>query len=101
MSGSTTDVLVGSEVLVPGLTYTPGMELNVRVQVAGTGTTQLAATVWAVGSAEPVTPTVSRTDTTAELQAAGSVGVTAYLSGSAVAPVDLRFTELTATDPQD
>jgi PKD repeat protein len=101
MSGSTNDVLVGAEVLVPGLTYTPGKELIVRVQVSGTGTTQLAATVWAVGSAEPATPTVSRTDTTAELQTAGSVGLTAYLSGSAVAPVDLRFTGFTATDPQD
>jgi PKD repeat protein len=101
MSGSTTDVLVGSEVLVAGLTYKPGMELNVRVRVSGTGTTQLAATVWAVGSAEPATPTVSRTDSTAELQAAGSVGLTAYLSGSATAPVELRFAGFSATDPQD
>jgi PKD repeat protein len=100
VSGSTTDVPVGTEVLVPGLTYAPGMQLNVRVQVSGTGTTQLAATVWAAGSAEPATPTVSRTDTTAELQAAGSVGLTAYLSASAVAPVNLRFAEFGATAPQ-
>jgi hypothetical protein len=65
------------------------------VQVSGTGTTNLAATVWADGSAEPAVPTVSRTDTTAALQAPGSVSLAAYLSSSATAPVDLRFTGFT------
>jgi len=71
--------------------------LNVRVVATGTGATQLAATVWAAGTTEPTTPTVAGTDTTAPLQAAGSVGLTAYLSGSATSSVDVRFSEITVT----
>ncbi|WP_104523846.1 PKD domain-containing protein [Blastococcus atacamensis] len=87
------EALVGGEVLVPGITYTPGMEIAVRTQASGTGTTQLAMTVWAAGAAEPATPTVTRTDTTAALQVPGGVGLSGYLSGSAAA-VDLRFTDI-------
>ena len=94
--GTATETLIGSEVLLPG-TYTAGTELNVRVQVSGTGTTELSVSVWAAGSAEPATPTVTRTDTTESLQAPGGVGLSSYLSGSAAAPVQLRFTELTVT----
>jgi hypothetical protein len=97
LSGSTAEVIIGREVLLSGLTYTPGGELNVRVQASGSGTTELAVTVWAAGTAEPVTPTVSATDSTETLQAAGSVGLTAYLSGSATAPVELRFPQFTVT----
>ena len=43
------DVLELTEVLVPGLTYTAGTELDVRLRVAGTGTTELAATVCGSG----------------------------------------------------
>lgn len=100
LAGAAGEVLIGSEVAVPGLTYTPGTELEVRVRAVGTGTTQLTVTVWAAGSAEPATPTVSRTDTTAELQVPGGVGLSGYLSGSATAPVDLRFTRFSATAGQ-
>jgi PKD repeat protein len=96
LPGTTNEVVIGSEVTVPGLTYTPGTVLNVRVQASGTGTTQLSASVWVAGSAEPATPMVTGTDITAELQVAGGVGLLAYLSGSATAPVDLRFTGITA-----
>jgi PKD repeat protein len=97
LSGSTDEVLIGSEVLLPGVTYTPGMELNLRVQASGTDTTELALSVWAAGSAEPVTPTLTRTDATATLQVSGGVSLGGYLSGSATAPVDVRFTELRVT----
>ncbi|MGY1615778.1 PKD domain-containing protein [Geodermatophilus sp. SYSU D00691] len=92
-----TETLIGAEVPVTGLTYTPGLELQVRVTVAGTGTTQLTATVW-TGATEPATPTLTRTDTTAALQAPGSVGLLVYVSGSATAPVDVRFTEFVARE---
>jgi hypothetical protein len=97
LAGSTSEVLVGSEVIVPGLTYTPGTALSVRVQISGTGTTQLAATVWAAGSAQPAAAQVIRTDSEAALQAAGGVGLSAYLSGSATAPLAVRFTALSVT----
>jgi PKD repeat protein len=92
LDGSATEVLIGKEVIVPGLTYTPGTAINARVQVWGTGTTQLSATVWNAGTTEPVLPTLTGSDTSVGLQAAGGVGLSAYLYGSATAPVDVRFT---------
>jgi hypothetical protein len=65
--------------------------------VSGVGTTQLAATVWQAGTPEPGTPTVSRTDGTAALQAPGGLALSAYLSGSATTPVDVRFTSYAVT----
>ncbi|SHF73640.1 PKD domain-containing protein [Geodermatophilus nigrescens] len=90
------EALVGAEVAVPGLTYTAGTPLAVRLVVDGTGTTTLAASVWAAGTAEPATPLVERTDATASLQAPGAVGLLGYLSGGATTPVAVRFAELTA-----
>jgi PKD repeat protein len=96
-AGTTAETLIGAEVAVPGLVYTAGTELDVRVQVSGTGTTALTATVWKAGTTEPATPTVSRTDTTASLQAPGSVGLSGYLSGSATAAVRAGFTSFTVS----
>ncbi|MGY1662947.1 radical SAM protein, partial [Geodermatophilus sp. SYSU D00705] len=87
----------GGEVVVPGLTYTPGTTLNVRVQVSGTGTTTVNASVWADGQAEPATPQLVRTDTTAALQAAGSVGISAYRPASATAATAVRVTSFAVT----
>ncbi|RBY95120.1 radical SAM protein [Blastococcus sp. TF02-8] len=92
LSGTATEVVIGSEVIVPGLTYVPGTALQVRVQVSGTGTTQLAASVWNAGDEEPAVPTITRSDTTASLQTAGGLGVAAYLSGSATRGTAVRFT---------
>ena len=92
-----TETLIGAEVLLPGVTYTPGMELNVRVKAKGTGTTDLSLSVWAAGATEPATPTLTRTDATAALQVPGAISLGGYLSGSATASVDLRFAELAAT----
>ena len=91
LSGSFSETVIGGEVVVPGVTSAPGTPLNVRLQLVGEGTTELAATVWTVGSSEPATPTVTRTDSTAALQAPGGVGISAYLAGSATAPVAVRF----------
>jgi PKD repeat protein len=95
-AGTSDAVLIGKEVVVKGVTYTAGMVLRVDVQASGTGTTNLSATVWADGSAQPVTPSVAGTDTTAALQGAGSVGLSGYLSGSATSPVAVRLTSFTA-----
>jgi PKD repeat protein len=97
LAGTTDEVLIGSEVLLPGLTYTAGTELNVRVQASGTGTTNLALSVWATGTPEPAAPTLVRTDDTAALQVPGGISLGGYLSGSATAPVDVRFTEVRVT----
>jgi PKD repeat protein len=84
----------GGEVVVPGLAYRAGTTLHVRVRVSGTGTTDVAASVWADGTAEPATPQLVRTDTTGALQGPGSVGLAAYTSGTATAPVAVRVTAL-------
>jgi hypothetical protein len=89
-----TEAWPGGEVVVPGLTYRAGTTLHVRVRVSGTGTTDVAASVWADGAAEPATPQLVRTDTTAALQGPGSVGLAAYTSGTATAPVAVRVTAL-------
>nr|WP_286279331.1 PKD domain-containing protein [Naasia aerilata] len=70
-------------VSVSGLTYAAGDSLRVRVQAIGTSPTTLQAKVWKVGTTEPTAWTATTTDSTAALQAAGSVGISSYLSASA------------------
>jgi PKD repeat protein len=96
LTGST-ETFPGGEVIVPRLTYTPGDVLNVRLQVSGNGTTQLAATVWAAGASEPATPTISRTDTTVALQAPGAVGLSAYRPAKSTAATVVRFSSFSVT----
>ena len=78
-------------VTVPG-TYTPGTVLQVRLDVSGAETTTLQAKAWTIGTAEPTDWQVSATDAaTPALSAAGGIGVSAYLAGSATAPVRLNL----------
>lgn len=68
-----------------------------RLDLSGTGTTELNAKAWAAGTAEPGAWQVSATDTTAALQSPGGVGITAYVSGSATAvPVQVDVDDLWA-----
>ncbi len=88
-------------VTVPGVTYTPGMVLNVRLQVTGTSPTTLSSMVWANGTTEPTTWQATTTDSTSILQVAGAVGVLAYLSGSATnAPETASFSSFWAGPTQ-
>jgi hypothetical protein len=95
LSGS--EAFPGGETIVPGLTYTAGSTLQVRVQVSGTGTTQVRATVWADGSPEPTSPALSRTDTTAALQAPGGVGLAVHRPSDTTAATAVRFGAVTVT----
>jgi large repetitive protein len=95
--GSATATAIGSEVTLPGVTYTPGTQLNVRFQVSGTSPTTLKVKVWPATSAQPAAWTLTATDTTAGLQAAGAVGLTTYLSGSTTnAPTTVKFSSFSA-----
>lgn len=87
---------------VTGLTVqNAGEKLNFKVQSVGASPTTLQAKIWKVGSAEPSTWTASITDSTASLQDTGSIGLDAYLSGSATnAPVMVSFDDLWAGEPQ-
>jgi hypothetical protein len=84
----------GGEVMVPGVTYAAGSTVNVRVQVSGTGTTQITGKVW-TGATEPAAPQLTRTDTTAGLQAAGGVGLAAYRPTSVTTATAVRFSSFT------
>jgi PKD repeat protein len=100
-AGSATATAIGSEVTLPGVTYTPGTLLNVRFQVSGTSPTTLKVKVWPATSAQPSAWTISTTDNSASLQTAGAVGLTTYLSGSTTnAPTTVTFTSFSAGPPQ-
>ncbi|UOY04015.1 PKD domain-containing protein [Blastococcus sp. PRF04-17] len=98
LSGGT-EAFPGGEVFVPGLTWAPGSSLTVRVVAtgSGTGTTQLATTVWLAGTTEPAAPQMVRTDTTAALQASGGVGLTVHRPGGTTAATTVRFTSFRVT----
>ncbi|GIH69073.1 LamG-like jellyroll fold domain-containing protein [Sphaerimonospora thailandensis] len=94
---SNSEVLLAPEQGVPGLTYSPGTVLKVRLQVLGTSPTTVQAKVWPATSAEPVDWQVTTTDSTAGLQAPGSVGFGVFLSGSAAnAPVVATVDDLSS-----
>jgi Rax2 C-terminal beta propeller domain len=77
---------------IAGVSYRPGDKLLLRVQAVGTSPTTVGARVWKVGQTEPTGWQVSATDSTAGLQAAGSVGLSGFLSGSSAAtPVTLAY----------
>jgi len=85
------------EVVVSGLTYTPGDRLRARLTVSGNGTTTLRGHVWKVGATEPTTDQISVTDSTAALQAPGSMAVQGYLSGSSTSPATVSIDNLAIT----
>jgi PKD repeat protein len=85
-------------VTVSGLTLVPGQLMNVRMQVTGTSPTAIRVKAWPAGGTEPSAWTASATDSTSALQAAGGVGVMAYLSSAATnAPVTLLVDDLQVT----
>ena len=78
----TTETLLADQV-VPGYTHTPGGTLNVKLDTASAGgSTTLRAKVWVQGAAEPSSWSLTATDSTAALQAAGQVGFSTYTGGS-------------------
>ncbi len=82
---------------IPGLTYNTGDSLVFRMQVTGTSPTTLRAKVWKAGTTEPAAWQITRTDTTAALQAAGSIGVHSYFSsGGTISPLIVTIDDLTA-----
>ncbi len=85
---------------VPNLTIVPGQKYRLSIEVTGSGTTTVKAKVWKDGETEPDWQRTG-TDTTAALQAPGSVGVWGTLpsAASAIAPVTAAWDAITAIDP--
>ena len=93
-----TQTVLGTEGVVPGLTYVAGQKIAVALEVTGTSPTTVRAKVWAAGGTEPTAWAKTATDSTAGLQAAGRVGFHSYLSASATnAPVVSSWDDLTIT----
>ncbi len=87
-----TQTPVVAEATVPGLVYTAGTQLDLRVRATGTSPTQLKARIWRHVDAEPATWNAQGSDSTAALQVAGSVGFHSYLASSVTnAPLVARF----------
>jgi parallel beta-helix repeat protein len=79
----TTHALVGSEVTLPGTTWTPGTVFRVRTEAVGVGPTTLRVKVWLASAAEPAAWNVATSDNDPALQAAGSFGVLAVTPAGA------------------
>lgn len=95
VSGAATSL---GDAKITAWTFATGDVINVKFAAIGEGTTTLQATVWKDGTAEPTTATLSRTDSSATLQSAGSFAVSDYLTGSATTvPFVVRLHELTVT----
>jgi hypothetical protein len=93
---------LGSPILVPGLTAAPGVPIHIRAQATGSYPTMLRIRVWADSVSEPSTWLFSVTDSTAQLQQAGSIGFIAYASSNVTnAPYAVHFGNLAATSDDD
>ena len=78
--GATETVL--TSLTVPNLVYNTGDTMRVKLQTWGTNPTTMRVKIWKVGTTEPTAWTLTATDSTSALQAPGSIGLYAYLSGS-------------------
>lgn len=84
--------LLGGEKVLSGVTQTANTYYWLRGQVVGTNPTTIRLKIWVDGQPEPSTWLYSATDSTAALQAPGSVGVRVYLATQATnAPVIFTF----------
>ena len=71
-----------SSVTVPGLNFAAGDLMQTRLQTYGTSPTTVRVKIWKAGTTEPAAWLLTSTDSTTALQAPGSIGLYAYLSGS-------------------
>lgn len=84
----------------PSVVLASGNTLALRLQVTGTSPTTLRAKVWQAEKAEPSAWTVTASDSTAQLQTAGGVGVSAAAASNMTnGPLRVFFDDLKVTRP--
>lgn len=89
---------IGPAVLVPGLAQAPGAYIWLRAEVKGANPTTINVKAWADGQLEPDSWLFTGTTAEVALQAAGAVGVRAYLTGSVNnAPLTFSFDDFSVT----
>ncbi|MBA2489870.1 MAG: PQQ-dependent sugar dehydrogenase [Chloroflexi bacterium] len=92
------ETALGVEAQVPGLSTAPNTFIWLRAQLTGANPTTIRMRAWADGSSEPTTWQYTTTSSAGPLQAAGAVGVRAYLSSSTTnAPVLVTFDDYRVT----
>jgi PKD repeat protein len=99
-NGAGAETVITPATTVADLVYAPGDQMRVRLRVSTSGgQSDLTAKVWSATTDEPDTWLVSGSDTTAELQTPGGIGLNVYLSGSsdATSPV-ISFSGLRVFD---
>lgn len=84
---------------VANTTWKAGDTFTLTAEVSGSPTTTIRARIWKAGTTEPTTWLLTSTDTTAALQQAGTLGVSASRSSSATTTGTYAFTGFTATGP--
>jgi PKD repeat protein len=81
-----------------GVSYTARSVIHLRIQALGSGTATIAGKVWFDATPQPAGWMLQTTDSTAGLQAAGGVGVEAYMSANYTpTPVTVFVDNLVAT----
>ena len=94
--GGTETVLAGP-LTVPGLTYTAGLRVSLRIQVTGTSPSVVRARVWNSATSEPAAWQLSTSDSSAGLQLAGAVGAVGYAPPATTnTPIRASFTRFVA-----
>jgi PKD repeat protein len=96
----TTETILSTKNLA-GYTYTPGTYIDVRFQVMTNGSSSTLRTmVWPDNTTVPTTWLLTSTDSQAELQVPGRIGLSLYVSKTVSnGPVALTFDNLQAVKP--
>jgi PKD repeat protein len=95
----TTQTQVGAVINLPG-TFAAGEKFKISTEVKGTGPTSISAKVWKSADPEPAAWQLTRTDSTAGLQSAGSVGLWTYVPAAAAGPLSVTVDHLTVNTAQ-
>jgi len=83
---------------ISGMTWAAGSAFHLTTEVTGTNPTSIKAKIWAVGTTEPGSWQLETTDSTANLQTAGSTTLHYALGGSAASEAAVAFDDLTVSD---
>ncbi|MGO1384596.1 MAG: PKD domain-containing protein, partial [Arachnia sp.] len=86
--------VLGSTVPLPGGALAADEGVLVKIRAVGEGSTTVQAKAWRANESEPEDWMVTTTDSSPQMQNAGSVGLYSYLSGSATnGPISARFSD--------
>jgi PKD repeat protein len=93
------ETALGGSYVVPNYSYAPGDIIRLSLDVTGTDPTTVAATLWMNDAPMPAEPTLSGTDSTAGLQATGSVGLKVTTAAASVGERVLTIDNFLVVDP--